>query len=122
MTEKQGNTKIIQDKIEEIFDVLEAQAESRKENFEEVEETEAKEWEYGYEAGISDVKKELKEELLKEVEPLYSESKIKQLIQDKKEDVEDKLEEITGFDRLNKNDLKARKQTLEELLEEVQEQ
>lgn len=58
---------LIQDKIEEIFDVLEEQAESRKENFEEAEETEAKEWEYGYEAGISDAKKELKEELLEEV-------------------------------------------------------
>jgi|GEM_PF-3805103 len=51
---------------------------------------------------------------------LYRGKDVKALIIEKIEQAEEKVEKYNGFDRLNLNDAKARKQELESLLEELE--
>lgn len=53
------------------------------------------------------------------VEPLVRRKDVEQLIKDRLEKQEERVEKLNALDRVNLNDAKARKQELEELLEEV---
>lgn len=58
--------------------------------------------------------------LVDEGDKLVRRADVEALIQDRLEKQEERVENLTGLDRVNLNDAKARRQELEELLDEVQ--